>query len=438
MKTKLILLSAFFLVAALAFTFTASAAIPHLMNFQGKATDKTGTPLNGSYNLTFRVYNSGTGGTPKWTETQPNISISNGIFQVQLGSVTSLNLPFDETYWISIEINTDGEMSPRTKLASVPYAYKAESLTDVPPIPFYRRGFDIVPIDFNSVKISAGVMDVAGKMFVTTAYSNPMLLEYVDAPKNRDWIHGSKIPNITAYVYAYNNNGQVAFKLSDEAPNISDQYGNTTQKPYLYRRCPDTSGGLYYRYLGQMLLDNAGNINPGIIISSDILPISHGMQVFTSSGTWTKPAGVTAVRVVCIGGGGAPYAGGNYPPPGDGHASTFPGTSVTVTGGGGGGGYYQTLGLAGVGSGGQLNLTAKAGVLGQPGTEGSPYGLYGCELTTWGMGKPSIRGSGPSGGGGYSEGVIEVSGNVSVTVGAGGTAGQNGTAGYDGVVIVYW
>ena len=97
------------------------------MNFQGKATDKSGVPLNGTYNLTFSIYDSEIGGSPKWTETQPNIPISNGIFQVQLGSVTPLNLPFDETYWISIAINTDGEMSPRTKLVSVGYAVMAET-----------------------------------------------------------------------------------------------------------------------------------------------------------------------------------------------------------------------------------------------------------------------------------------------------------------------
>ena len=130
MKTKLILLSAFLLVAGLTFIFTASAAIPHLMNFQGKATDKSGAPLNGSYSLTFRIYNSETVGVPKWSETQPNIPISNGIFQVQLGSVMPLNLPFDESYWISIEINMDGEMLPRTRLASVGYAYTAEHSND--------------------------------------------------------------------------------------------------------------------------------------------------------------------------------------------------------------------------------------------------------------------------------------------------------------------
>ncbi|MFA4981965.1 MAG: tail fiber protein [Candidatus Omnitrophota bacterium] len=126
MKTKLTIILILFMAIALTLTLVASAEIPHLMSFQGKATDKTGAPLNGTYNLTFRIYNAGTGGTAKWTETQPNITISNGVLQVQLGSVAPLSLAFDESYWISIEINTDGEMSPRTKLASTPYAYKSE------------------------------------------------------------------------------------------------------------------------------------------------------------------------------------------------------------------------------------------------------------------------------------------------------------------------
>ncbi|MDD4877276.1 MAG: hypothetical protein PHQ86_09190 [Dehalococcoidales bacterium] len=267
MKTKLALLVVAIAVSMLAFTLTAHAAIPHLMNFQGKTTDKTGAPLNGSYNLTFRIYNTETSGTSKWSETQANIPISNGIFQVQLGSVAPLNLPFDEAYWISVEINSDGEMSPRTKLTSVPYAYKAESLAEAPLIQFYRKGFDIVSVDFNSIKISAGVMDLAGKIIATTTYSDPLQLEYLDEPKSRDWIHGSKMPNSTAYVYAYDNNGKVEFKISDEAPNLSDYYGNTAQQPYVYRRYPDTNDGIYYRYIGQMSLNNAGA--PVLVNSSD-------------------------------------------------------------------------------------------------------------------------------------------------------------------------
>lgn len=123
MKTKLILLA---LLMALALTFAGYADIPHVINFQGKATDINGASLNGTYNLTFKIYDHGTAGNLEWQETHQNLTITNGIFQVLLGSVTALNLPFDEDYWITIAVNTDGEMTPRTRLASVGYAYKAE------------------------------------------------------------------------------------------------------------------------------------------------------------------------------------------------------------------------------------------------------------------------------------------------------------------------
>ena len=135
MKIKLTLLA---LLITLVLTFTGYADIPHVINFQGKATDINGVPLNGTYDLTFRIYNHVTAGDPaapndpyrKWTETHQNLTIINGIFSVPLGSITALNLPFDEDYWISVEIikdgQSDGEMIPRTRLASVGYAYKAE------------------------------------------------------------------------------------------------------------------------------------------------------------------------------------------------------------------------------------------------------------------------------------------------------------------------
>lgn len=123
MKTKLILL---ILLSVIVLTLASYAAIPHLINFQGKATDTNGAPLNGTYNLTFKIYDHATAGNLEWQETHQNLAMINGIFGVLLGSVTALNLPFDEDYWITIEVNTDGEMTPRTRLASVGYAYKSE------------------------------------------------------------------------------------------------------------------------------------------------------------------------------------------------------------------------------------------------------------------------------------------------------------------------
>ena len=103
----------------------AHAEIPHLISFQGKATDIAGNPLNGTYDLTFRLYNHQTAGDLKWSETHSATQITNGVFQVLLGNNIPIDLAFDEDYWISVQVNTDSEMMPRSQFSSVGYAYKA-------------------------------------------------------------------------------------------------------------------------------------------------------------------------------------------------------------------------------------------------------------------------------------------------------------------------
>jgi len=112
------------------------AEIPHYMQFQGKATDNQDTPLNGTYKLTFRIYDAETGAAPIWNETHDAVSVENGVFSVLLGGVSDLNLSFDTPYWISVEIGTlDGSNEmPRQLISSVAYAYKAEGLT-TPEVP---------------------------------------------------------------------------------------------------------------------------------------------------------------------------------------------------------------------------------------------------------------------------------------------------------------
>ena len=102
----------------------ALAGIPKLINYQGMLTDDSGTPLNGSYTIAFKIYNAESGGTQRWEETQTGVSVTNGLFNVILGSVTPINLDFSEDYWLDITV--DGEALPsRLKFTSVGYAYRA-------------------------------------------------------------------------------------------------------------------------------------------------------------------------------------------------------------------------------------------------------------------------------------------------------------------------
>lgn len=100
-----------------------SAEVPNLIDFQGRLANANGYAIDGNVSITFTIYDSETNRTALWTETQ-SVDVTDGLFQVTLGESTTFpNDLFDSlNRWIGINVAGDGEMTPRTKLASVPYA----------------------------------------------------------------------------------------------------------------------------------------------------------------------------------------------------------------------------------------------------------------------------------------------------------------------------
>lgn len=108
----------------------AFAAIPQTVSYQGYLTDAAGIPIDGSRSMVFALYSTANGGTPLWTETQSAVTVDNGIYQVTLGNVVSLSLPFDNPYWLGVTVGEDTEMTPRLALSSAPYALRALTTGD--------------------------------------------------------------------------------------------------------------------------------------------------------------------------------------------------------------------------------------------------------------------------------------------------------------------
>ena len=104
------------------------AQVPALIRYQGQAVDVNGVPLEGPYTLTFRLYDAETGGTKTWEEVQPNVQLSGGHFSILLGQVTPLSaMAWDQSCWLSVQVNAEPELSPRQRITSVPLAIRAQT-----------------------------------------------------------------------------------------------------------------------------------------------------------------------------------------------------------------------------------------------------------------------------------------------------------------------
>ncbi len=104
----------------------AQAQIPGLINFQGKLLNTSNNPENGTFSMTFSIYNVPTGGTDLWTETQPNVPVSNGVFSVQLGSYTAIPANVFASSPTYLEVDIAGQTgSPRQELIASPYAFSS-------------------------------------------------------------------------------------------------------------------------------------------------------------------------------------------------------------------------------------------------------------------------------------------------------------------------
>jgi hypothetical protein len=124
MKKLLIgaVIGAFMLVASVCW-----AEIPHMINYQGMLTSDSGDPLNGSYDLNFKIYGSEAGNDSLWWEYHSGVTVTEGLFNVILGGTNPIPASlFDDTVrYFGITIGTDAELSPRIRLTSMAYAYRA-------------------------------------------------------------------------------------------------------------------------------------------------------------------------------------------------------------------------------------------------------------------------------------------------------------------------
>lgn len=108
----------------------ASAAAPQLINYQALLKNNLGQPLDTTVEVVFTVYNHPTANNILWSETYPAMSIADGNLSVLLGSIATMpdSLFKGTDCYLGIKVGADPEITPRNRLASVPYAFRLESV----------------------------------------------------------------------------------------------------------------------------------------------------------------------------------------------------------------------------------------------------------------------------------------------------------------------
>jgi len=101
-------------------------SVPHYLGYEGQLKNASDEDLTGDYDMVFKIYDALTSGNLLWTEPHTDVSVSNGYFSVQLGSATDLDLTFDKQYFVSLNVEADGEMTPRQTMNSVGYSYASD------------------------------------------------------------------------------------------------------------------------------------------------------------------------------------------------------------------------------------------------------------------------------------------------------------------------
>jgi hypothetical protein len=110
----------------LALTLITTAQVPNQMQYQGYLTDDGGSPLDTTVDMEFVIYDDSIGSGTVWTETHLDVIVENGLFEVILGSVSGVTggAVSDSVRWLGITVGDDSEIYPRTKLVTVPYAFR--------------------------------------------------------------------------------------------------------------------------------------------------------------------------------------------------------------------------------------------------------------------------------------------------------------------------
>ncbi len=186
-------------VLMLAVCASAFALAPAKMSYQGVLTDGAGAIVaDGDYDLTLALYDVETGGVALWTEAQ-TAAVAGGVFNVVLGGVSPLTLPFDKAYYLGVAVEGGGELVPRTLLTSAAYSLNA------PVVAFGASGntTDLTTAGWTNYEDDTVSIDCPGPGYVNVQSSVWMQIYHDAGSSDRFYLAHGRTPTESPDDYAY-------------------------------------------------------------------------------------------------------------------------------------------------------------------------------------------------------------------------------------------
>lgn len=231
-------------------TANAAAGINRQISFQGKLVNPNGTNVtDGSYSIVFSIYSVSSGGSAIWTETQ-SPTLSNGIFQVELGSVTPLpgSVDFDtDNIYLGIKVGADAEMTPRIRFTAVPQAFNSEKLGGIDSTGFIQN---------TTLQQPSSNFNISGAGVVGTSLTTPTLQ--------------------SAAATALTITGNAASTWSTTAGNLTIQAGSGTVSLGTSTAL-GSNGNLSIQATGYVRIGDSGT--PGVATADDELYVLGDLEI---------------------------------------------------------------------------------------------------------------------------------------------------------------
>ncbi len=117
----------FVITLLLIIPFSIEAQVPRLVHYQGTLNNSDDTVFTGTTDLEFSIFSSLKSEKQLWSEVHKNVKISDGNYEVVLGSQNPLNLSYYE-YFLEVKAENVNSNNSRTMIVGSGYNFRLKFL----------------------------------------------------------------------------------------------------------------------------------------------------------------------------------------------------------------------------------------------------------------------------------------------------------------------